>query len=258
MKIVVDYREHDLYDVLIDKTMTLGDGIIVKENLLLGDIQIQKEYGEQMIIFERKTVKDLLASIKDGRYSEQSYRLTHSCDVHNHNIVYIIEGNLYHGIAEIEKRIALNAFISLMLFKGFSVLNTQSVTETGNMIVSIMLKVEKEYAKNKIPYYYCSTDTNTQPQVKASTETDYVDVVKKTKKDNITKNNIGNIMLCQIPGISASISKVILNNFNSFREFLDELKENPDFLNTLVIQSSNGKTRKISKTIIENIKNYLL
>lgn len=258
MKIVVDYREHDLYDVLIDKTMTLGDGIIVKENLLLGDIQIQKEYGEQMIIFERKTVKDLLASIKDGRYSEQSYRLTHSCDVHNHNIVYIIEGNLYHGIAEIEKRIALNAFISLMLFKGFSVLNTQSVTETGNMIVSIMLKVEKEYAKNKIPYYYCSTDTNTQHQVKASTETDYVDVVKKTKKDNITKNNIGNIMLCQIPGISASISKVILNDFNSFREFLDELKENPDFLNTLVIQSSNGKTRKISKTIIENIKNYLL
>lgn len=258
MKIVVDYREHDLYDVLIDKTMTLGDGIIVKENLLLGDIQIQKEYGEQMIIFERKTVKDLLASIKDGRYSEQSYRLTHSCDVHNHNIVYIIEGNLYHGIADIEKRIALNAFISLMIFKGFSVLNTQSVTETGNMIVSIMLKVEKEYAKNKIPYYYCSKDNNTQPQVKASTETDYVDVVKKTKKDNITKNNIGNIMLCQIPGISASISKVILNDFNSFREFLDELKENPDFLNTLVIQSPNGKTRKISKTIIENIKNYLL
>ena len=194
MKIVVDYREHDLYDVLIDKTMTLGVGIIVKENLLLGDIQIQKEYGEQMIIFERKTVKDLLASIKDGRYSEQSYRLTHSCDVHNHNIVYIIEGNLYHGIADIEKRIALNAFISLMIFKGFSVLNTQSVTETGNMIVSIMLKVEKEYAKNKIPYYYCSKDNNTQSQVKASTETDYVDVVKKTKKEKIKKKKIGNIM----------------------------------------------------------------
>lgn len=256
MKIVIDYREHSLYDLCLSKTMSLGDGVIEKENLLLGDIQIQKEHGEQMIIFERKTVKDLLASIKDGRYSEQSYRLTHSSDIHNHNIIYIIEGNLYSGLLELEKSITINAFISLLIFKGFSVMNTQSVEETSNFIISVMKKLEKEYVKNKIPYYYCCNENT--PQQTNPIETNYVDVVKKTKKDNITKNNIGNIMLCQIPGISASISKVILDGFDTFRDFLDALKENPDFLNTLVITSGTGKTRKISKTIIENIKNYLL
>jgi len=256
MKIVIDYREYSLYDLCINKTLSLGDGIIEKENLLLGDIQIQKEHGEQMVIFERKTVKDLLASIKDGRYVEQSYRLTHSCDIHNHNIIYIIEGNLYTGMLEIEKTITINSFISLLIFKGFSVINTQSVDETSNFIISVMKKLEKEYTKNKFPYYYCGNEvTHPTPSVN---ETNYVDVVKKTKKDNITKNNIGNIMLCQIPGISASISKVILEGFDTFRQFLDTLKENPEFLNTMVITSPNGKTRKISKTIIENIKNYLL
>lgn len=255
MKIVIDYREHSLYDLCINKTLSLGEGVIEKENLLLGDIQIQKEHGEQMIIFERKTVKDLLASIKDGRYAEQSYRLTHSSDIHNHNIIYIIEGNLYNNLFELEKNITINAFISLLIFKGFSVMNTQSVEETSNFIISVMKKLEKEYVKNKVPYYYCSSDNTTTQNLN---ETNYVDVVKKTKKDNITKNNIGNIMLCQIPGISASISKVILDGFDTFRDFLDALKENPDFLNTLVITSANGKTRKISKTIIENIKNYLL
>ena len=253
MKIIIDYREHSIYDLCVDKTLSLGEGVIEKENLLLGDIQIQKEHGEPMIIFERKTVRDLLASIKDGRYSEQSYRLTHSSDLHNHNIIYIIEGNLSTGLFDLEKSITINAFISLLIFKGFSVINTQSADETSNFIISVMKKLEKEYTKNKLPYYYCSNDNKINP-----TELNYVDVVKKTKKDNITKNNIGNIMLCQIPGISASISKVILDRFDTFRDFLDALKENTDFLNTLVITSTNGKTRKISKTIIENIKNYLL
>ena len=146
-----------------------------------------------MIIFERKTVRDLLASIKDGRYSEQSYRLTHSSDLHNHNIIYIIEGNLSTGLFDLEKSITINAFISLLIFKGFSVINTQSADETSNFIISVMKKLEKEYTKNKLPYYYCSNDNKINP-----TELNYVDVVKKTKKDNITKNNIGNIMLCQI------------------------------------------------------------
>lgn len=253
MKIIIDYREHSLYESCINKTLSLGDGVIEKDNLLLGDIQIQKEHGEQMVIIERKTIQDLLASIKDGRYTEQSYRLTHSCDVHNHNIIYIIEGNLYNGLFEVEKMVCINAFISLMLFKGFSVINTQNVDETSNIIISMMKKLEKEYCKNKLPYYYAGNNVNV-----SVTDTNYVDVVKKTKKDNITKGNIGNIMLCQIPGISSTISKVILKDFETFREFLDALNETPNFLNNLVITSSNGKTRKISKTIIENIKNYLL
>ena len=41
------------------------------------------------LIFERKSLADLISSIKDGRYIEQSFRLS-ECSLDNHNIYYII------------------------------------------------------------------------------------------------------------------------------------------------------------------------
>ena len=44
-------------------------------------------------------------------------------------------------------------------------------------------------------------------------EKKYVDVIKKEKKKNITPENIGEIILSQIPGVSSHTSKVIMKNF---------------------------------------------
>ena len=62
---------------------------IKSESLPLGDIIFEKDKNE-IIMIERKTWKDLAASIRDGRYNEQSFRLN-ECDIHNHNIIYLIE-----------------------------------------------------------------------------------------------------------------------------------------------------------------------
>ena len=43
----------------------------------------------KMILFERKSLSDLAASIKDGRYSEQSMGLS-ATDTHNHNTGYTL------------------------------------------------------------------------------------------------------------------------------------------------------------------------
>ena len=59
------------------KQLDIGDAIIVDEN------------DNHVLIFERKTISDLLSSIKDGRYLEQSFRLQNS-SVKNHFITYII------------------------------------------------------------------------------------------------------------------------------------------------------------------------
>ena len=55
------------------------------------------------------------------------------------------------------------------------------------------------------------------------TDKDYVGVVKKIKKDNITPDNIGEIMLCQIPGISASSAIAIMQKFKTLTNLLKEL-----------------------------------
>ena len=62
------------------------------ESLPLGDIILLNKENSEKVIFERKSLYDLASSIKDGRYSEQSFRLN-QCKIHNHNIIYIIEGD---------------------------------------------------------------------------------------------------------------------------------------------------------------------
>ena len=81
--------------------------------------------------------------------------------------------------------------------------------------------------------------------------------MKKTKKDNITRENIGEIILCQIPGISSITAITIMKNFKDFPDFISTMKADPTGLDNMQIET-NGKKRKISKTIIDNIKKYLL
>ena len=89
--------------------------------LPIGDI-ILEYLGKEIIIIERKSAADLEASIKDGRYEEQSYRLSNS-EVHNHNIVYLIEGSL---INRQNKQMLYSSMFSLNYSKGFSVLRSTS------------------------------------------------------------------------------------------------------------------------------------
>ena len=86
----------------------------------------------------------------------------------------------------------------------------------------------------------------------------YCQVVKKVKKDNITPNNIGGILLSQIPGISSVTSLVIMEKFGSLYELMKALEKDTNCLNNLTYKTKGGKTRHISKTCIENIIKYLL
>ena len=70
------------------------------ERLPLGDLILHDPnlgQGRDIVIFERKTLNDLAASIRDGRYKEQSFRLIETAAAtgfNTHHIVYIIEGDL--------------------------------------------------------------------------------------------------------------------------------------------------------------------
>ena len=95
MLIKVDYREASLLQQMNNLILTVPSFKSIKiktENLPIGDIIINNE-TEDKIIIERKSISDLLSSIKDGRYDEQSYRLN-GLDNHNHNIFYLIEGDI--------------------------------------------------------------------------------------------------------------------------------------------------------------------
>ena len=240
--------------------------------LPLGDILIQTDEGKKVMLIERKTYSDLLASIKDGRYEEQSYRLIHSSGYPLHSVVYLLEGLFSQLRTPLERKIVYSAMTSLHFFKGFSLYKTATIDETAEWLIYTADKIEREFGKGHIPYYLTpnfagtlrlreesnlDNTLNTTSSSEPLTESNYCSVVKKVKKENVTPENIGEIILCQIPGISSVTAIAIMNQFTSFNDLMKQLLTNPACIDNLTV-STNGKVRKISKTSIENIKQYLL
>jgi hypothetical protein len=86
----------------------------------------------------------------------------------------------------------------------------------------------------------------------------YSSFVKKVKRENITPENIGEILLSQIPGISSHIASEILKHFGgSFSTLIAEIKTNPAKLDTIYLESGGGKRRKLSSAVIQNLKLFL-
>lgn len=246
MKIILDIREN----ALIEKIPT------EKQQLPLGDVLIQTNEGKTLIIIERKSITDLLASIKDGRYEEQSHRLMHSTDIPRHHILYILEGNIQF-LNPVERKLVLSTITSLSVFKGFSVIRTMNLQETADFIVNLSEKMERDIEKGKIPYYTQSTEQQNSQEQSAKP---YCEVVKTVKKDNITPENIGEILLCQIPGISSVTAQVIMKRFQgSFSKMCQEISSSPSPIELFkdIVLEKDGKTRKINKTCGENIVRFL-
>lgn len=245
LKLIIDNRE----SLLIQKLSILTH--IETFQLILGDIIIGYSIDKPLIIIERKTFTDIFASLKDGRYNEQSLRLKHSSNIHLHNIIYLLEGNI--SILSTEKRKLLYSCItSIQLFKGFSVLLSSNIDETVNILLNMINKINNNFKKNNFLYYNNDNITSNNTSIDES----YLSIgIKKNKSDNIVPENIGSIILSQIPNINHSTSQVIMQPYNNFKSFyLALIESNGDILNGL----KNEKGRKINKNAIENIKKYLL
>ena len=271
MFIILDFREIELKNSIenLIKTNTAFQNIQLKiENLHIGDIIIEID-SKPFIIIERKQISDLLSSLKDGRYTEQSFRLNNSAH-HNHNIMYLIEGNI--NKFNKHKNTIYSSMLSLNFYKGFSVINTISIDETAFFICNSIIKIIKNTKDNKLPFYSNSntttilnkTDPNDEsetPETPASsttTDKDYVKAIKTIKKNNINTNNISEIMLCQIPGVSPNVALIIMKEFNNIYNLINCLKQNIHCLDNIKISNSKQQLRKLNKTSIENIKKFLL
>jgi ERCC4-type nuclease len=281
MRIIIDERETALYERCLVLSQNYPTIQISKEVLPLGDVLLKSSIKDGvaddaiLLLIERKSFSDLLASIKDGRYEEQSYRLQHSSGLPWHSIVYLIEGMFSQLRNESDKKIIYSAMTTLHFFKGFSVHRTSMMSETAEWLMHMANKIDRKLADGVKPYYLrtkaaalvaeassvapaqnvLETIVSTEePPLEAA---DYCKVVKKVKKENVTPENIGEIILCQIPGISSITAIAIMKKYGTFPKLIQELQINPCVLDTMTIET-NGKTRKMNKTILENIKKYLL
>jgi ERCC4-type nuclease len=127
-------------------------------------------------------------------------------------------------------------------------------------------KLEKGNTSGKTPFYQ-NPQSNVEHQMEGGnnnsetleqSEKEYVNVVKKVKKENITQDNIGEIMLCQIPGISSVTALAIMEKYKSLPNLIKEIENNNDCLKDITSTNAKGQIRKINKTSIANIVKFLL
>lgn len=198
------------------------------KNLEQGDFIIRDEEENILLIIERKTINDLLSSVKDSRYSEQSERYL-ELEIPNNKIVYIIEGD-YEKFSKdtIEFKTIYSCIFSLSYLKGFTILFTQSLKST----ITIIEEYISRLLENKISSKF---------------------KLNLVKKQNITKDNIDIYMLNLVPGVGIQTATEILNCYDGkIYNLFVELKKNDNTLDNIKI-----KSRKISSKVITNIKKYL-
>jgi ERCC4-type nuclease len=199
------------------------------KNLDQGDFIIKDSNENILLIIERKTISDLLSSVKDSRYIEQSERYL-ELDIPSSKIYYLIEGD-YEKFdkTSIEFKTIYSCIFSLSYKKEFSLLFTNNTFNTIVIIEQFLIRL----LENKLSSNY---------------------KVNLVKKNSITPENINTYMLNLVPGIGFKTAESILDNYNnSVEKLINELKIDENCLDNLKVNS-----KKISKKIILNIKNYLI
>jgi len=83
------------------------------------------------------------------------------------------------------------------------------ITETAEYILRITDKLRRE--KDKYGFYHSQFVDKPKS---------YTNVVKKVKKENITPDNIGSIILSQIPGVSSKTAEVIIDKYKTILNLL--------------------------------------
>ena len=179
MKIIIDNREGILIKLIDNIIQNCSNSNVsyTVEQLSIGDIQIVSDDGSVQLIFERKIISDLASSISDGRYNEQSFRLDKT-ELHNHNIFYLIEGDLKNFRPYKNSRITQGALYSsiftLSYYKGFSVYRTDNCQETADMLFKIADKLHREMKSGKRKPYYSSEISDNS----STNSNEYIDTIK--------------------------------------------------------------------------------
>jgi len=181
----------------------------------------------------------------------------------------LIEGDVNKGHFP-NKQMIYSSLFSLNYCKGFSVVRTLSLDETAAFILYMAEYLGNPTKKgayysspspqiNKIDDSSCKEESDPDPDPEPETTVNYASVVKSVKKENITPNNIGEIMLSQIPGVSAASAIAIMKHFKYFVNLVAELQEQGSAcLNSVTLTNAKGAPRNLNKTCIANVAKYVL
>ena len=216
----LDTRESELIKIF-------GTEATVKQ-LPVADIWI----GE--LIIERKSIRDLEASILDGRYREQRGRILAYCHENKAQPMYILEGSLHSSTGRLQKK-AIMKFINRLIFHyQIPVMQTSSVQETAELIQAL----EEQWKDDP---------KNLQRTTELVKVTDGIHIQKKANAGD--SKQFGISCLAQCPGISVKMAEALINTFGSLKGVMEApVKE---------IEELKVGTRKIGPVVSKRLNEIL-
>lgn len=235
-----DNREKDLIKIIEEKGYE-----VELENLDIGDIQfVDLVTKEIIIIIERKTLADLSASIKDGRYKEQKERLIHSIKKNCRKIV-LIEGNDITTFS-LPINTLQSVIINTMLRDNIHIHISDSKENTIEFIENIILQLPKYYE-------------DLQKEIILGEEKTFNNEFncQTSKKENLTQEICFRNMLCQIPGISNTIASIFVEKYKNMENFIKSTRENyndkNDWIKNIGLLKYGKNNRKMGERVAEKI-----
>ena len=211
MQVTIDSREKGLIRIFE------GAGVAHQvATLPVGDVVCQYENG-RIWIAERKRSDDLAASLKDGRWKEQSVRLFGS----GHQVVYMLEGDfrdagvLYPNL--------LGVWMNSELRRNCSVFRTIDLEETALVLRGLMAKLEHA------PSYAAPTHGLAPPLSKR----------KRNEDDNVV---FLRVLMC-VPSISEAVARKLAEHFDNLTQLQESLRSSKFPTIQLSEKTALGKAR---------------
>lgn len=204
---IVDVRERDLIRLLTDpisKALPIADFWIgiSGENISSPEPPLLKG----ALLIERKTMRDMEASILDGRYREQRQRLMSYCQQKGTTPMYILEGSYFSATGRIGPQALMKHVARLQCKYNITVLHTQNTGETSQLIEALHT-------------YFMEDPTNFQ--VSGGEPLRAIDGIHVQKKANAAQpTHFAIACLAQCPGVSVKIAEAIVGKFSSWQTLL--------------------------------------
>ena len=269
-KIIIDNREIKLIALFEATAFNYSVSQLDIGDILISSIK-PNEDNKIIYIFERKTIEDLIASVKDGRYKEQKVRLNSIVERGDaRKFFYIIEGST-DNLFKTEQAIYQGSLISMVIRDGISVIRTKNINETYDIITRLLQRMDKAYSENKYEFNIFTSNSNPDEisvlNSNPVSSTSYLEHIKIKKNANITPKICNILALSNIPGVSNKIAETILSHYNNsiftlLKEYeaIDMLDE-PEELKlkkkeNMICNISLG-IRKVGNVISKRIYEYL-
>lgn len=268
MHLLIDYREKNAVQPIIDQ---LPSSAYTLTNLHLGDFQFVIGSGNEqrpLMIIERKTINDLAASVKDGRYMEQKMRLLSKREGEQDpsvKIAYILEGNYSFSpkftCANMNNKSLSGVIINSILRDNVIVWSTKSMLETNDLLINLhgrLTKDPRKYFEEKIP---CREEEEREGEEEKKnknknknshdlyTSTVIAGKLHGVKKDNLDVKMCMEVQLSCIPGLSSKKAHTIVETLGlkSLYDLGSRLKEEKEF------NESGKKEKREKRSILQSV-----